>query len=631
VAEEPHQFNRALVWSLRTLILAILVGTGVYFGGDRFALPANLDLNLPTELESRLGLDQDDPDTDQIAADPGQGGGDEVEDAGDPVRADQRSDGANGAPNGDVIQPGADPDEDPATGGTTSALPSTEQRIEQRTGQRIDGQVATEEPAPAEAPAPTEVPVETDGTGGGATDGEDIAAGEPAGPTDAPEERVLTEEPEPEPAAPTAVPTQEPTAMPTQAPTAIPTQEPTVVPTEEPTAVPTQVPTAVPTQEPTAVPTEAPTAEPTQEPTAVPTQEPTAVPTSEPTAVPTQEPTAIPTQEPTVVSTQEPTAEPTLESQPPSVDPETPPAQSVASGPFRFSIEGAAVGDTIEELPEVSDVGSYGEWVVLSVHGENWSDTEQVFDMSQFTLLADGEEIPLDVGNSRIASQLGFTPAYGNTDSILWAAGEEHAFALTFLVPPGTETLELRAGEQVIDLGATLENSGSLAQENDAAKPQYIEAEVVDVIDGETIIIEKDGIRQEVRYLGIDVPTDDECYADEATAANAGLVNGKTVRIERQVTDVDAQGNWVRDVWVEAEDGRFLLVAEALVAQGAAEADVTEPNTRFAGWLMGSQSAARAQANGLWGACEPEATGTLPFPASFTASASLTGQPSWRR
>ncbi|MDQ3539229.1 MAG: thermonuclease family protein, partial [Chloroflexota bacterium] len=87
---------------------------------------------------------------------------------------------------------------------------------------------------------------------------------------------------------------------------------------------------------------------------------------------------------------------------------------------------------------------------------------------------------------------------------------------------------------------------------------------------------------------------------------------------ERQATDVDAQGNWVRDVWVDEDQGQFLLVSEALVGEGAAEADVTEPNTRFAGWLMAAQSSAQSAGDGLWTACEPEASGPPAGPQGMT-------------
>jgi endonuclease YncB( thermonuclease family) len=241
---------------------------------------------------------------------------------------------------------------------------------------------------------------------------------------------------------------------------------------------------------------------------------------------------------------------------------------------------------------------------VLAVEGENWTESEQVFDMREFTLIADGQPIQLDVGNSWVASLLDYMPAYGNTDATLWAAGESHPFVLTFLAPRDAESLVLQAGDQRFDLRAIIEQTPSLAEMREGEAPEAIEATVVEVIDGETIVIEKDGVRQTVRYLGIDAPGEGDCYHEASTQLNRELVEGSTVRIERQATDVDAQGNWVRDVWVEQEDGRFALVSHLLVEQGAVDADISEPNTRFASWLRGAKAVAESEGRGLWGECQ---------------------------
>ena len=385
---------------------------------------------------------------------------------------------------------------------------------------------------------------------------------------------------------PTAAP---PVVVSTAAPT-----EPPVVETEVPTEIPTEVVTEVPTEVVTEEPTEAPTQAPTQEPTAAPTEAPTEVPAT-PTLAPT-EPTEAP------APTGEAVTEPTLESQPASVNPEEPPAQEFAQSGIRYSVEGASSGSSVPELPEINAV-TYGEWIVLAVEGQNLTDENQVFDMREFSLIADGEEILVDVGNSWVGSMLGYSPAYSNTDAILWAPGEEHQFALTFLAPLDAQSLILQVGDQQIDLTSLLQTTPGLGQMRQSAAPETIDATVVDVIDGETIVIEKDGIQQTVRYLGIDVPTGDACYATESTDANRTIVAGQTVKIERQATDVDAQGNWVRDVWVQTDDGRYALVAHQLVATGAATADISEPNTRFSIWLRSADAAAHAEGLGLWGSC----------------------------
>jgi endonuclease YncB( thermonuclease family) len=52
------------------------------------------------------------------------------------------------------------------------------------------------------------------------------------------------------------------------------------------------------------------------------------------------------------------------------------------------------------------------------------------------------------------------------------------------------------------------------------------------------------------------------------------------------------------------EDGRYGLVSHQLVQAGAATADISEPNTRFATWLRSADAAAQAGGLGLWGSCD---------------------------
>ncbi|MDQ3443104.1 MAG: thermonuclease family protein, partial [Chloroflexota bacterium] len=568
---------------LRSAILAVVVFTGLYFGQD--SLPANVNFSIPAGIEQRLGL-TDDADTADVSQVPG---GAQDLGAGSipetPVATEADSDGTSGPPNSDQI--GASDDNDDGIGGQdgeiTPVNPSigeyTEPTSEPAVEDQVDeGQSATEpvdeQPPVVEPTAPPIEPTSPPVTVAPATDA----------PATSPPVMVAPATDAPATSPPVSV------APATDAPaTELPVSESpmTEAPvTEEPATEPpvTEVPATV-----TPVP---------GQPTEVPgRQDPTA------TATPDEEPTEMPTTE---------APEPTLESQPASVDPGSTPEQALASGEFRYSITGAARGETVDELPDLNAVGLYGEWVVLSMYGQNWSDSEQVFDMAEFKLYADGEEALVDVGNAWVSGLLGHTPAYGNTDAILWAAEEGHPFALTFLAPPDAQQLTLVAGEQTIDLSAALANPAPLAQDGGAAPlPEYLDADVVDVLSAEEIVIELDGIEQTVRYLGLDVPTGDDCFASDATTANQQLVAGKTVRLERQATDVDARGNWVRDVWAPAEDGRYFLVSEALVAEGAATVGISEPNTRYEGWLMGSQSIAKAEGRGLWGDCQGESTDTV--------------------
>ena len=582
--ETRRQFNRGLVWGFRSLILALLVGTGVYFGQDR--LPDNVQFQLPAALEDRFGLG-DDPDPTDVsqlpAVNTGSDGGDQVL----PTATTPSEDGTSGAPNGEVA--GSDEGVGGNQGDITTVDPGIGDYAEETPSGELIPEDMGEEPAESTAP-PAEEPAGTD------SNEVVVGNGDPSEPavTEAP---VATEAPA----------TQEPA---TQAPaTEAPVTETPV--TEAPA---TEAPaTESPSTEAPA--TEAPATE-------VPATEipATEMPSTE--APGTVEPTEVPGRQdetPTVAApTEEPTPEATLESQPPSVNPSDPPAQEVTSGAFRYAITGADRGETIAALPNLAPVET-GEWIVLSLSGENIAATEQVFDMSQFRLYADGQEVLLDVGNGWVSSQLGQTPAYGNTDAILWAGGEGHDFTLTFLAPKGAQSLALVVGDQSIDLTMSLETTELSAATAATAQPapEALEATVVEVIDAETIVIEVNGIQQTVRYLGVDVPTGDDCFAAEARTANEALVAGQTIRLERQATDIDARGNWVRDVWVPTADGAWVLVSEALVSEGAASADISQPNTRFAAWLQASQATAEAEGVGMWADCDGDTAAGNDAPLAF--------------
>jgi endonuclease YncB( thermonuclease family) len=96
---------------------------------------------------------------------------------------------------------------------------------------------------------------------------------------------------------------------------------------------------------------------------------------------------------------------------------------------------------------------------------------------------------------------------------------------------------------------------------------------VVNVIDGDTIDVMLDGQRVRVRYIGMNTPERDEsCYA-EATAANAALVESKTVTLVKDQSETDSFDRLLRYIYV----GDIFVNAQ-LVTQGYAEAVLYEPD-----------------------------------------------------
>ncbi len=128
---------------------------------------------------------------------------------------------------------------------------------------------------------------------------------------------------------------------------------------------------------------------------------------------------------------------------------------------------------------------------------------------------------------------------------------------------------------------------------------------VAAVIDGDTIEVWNGEVRQRVRYIGINTPEiypRPECYGAEAATYNQTLVSGKSVRLERDVSDTDQYGRWLRYVYVEE-----MFVNEELIKAGYAHARVYPPDTAKQGILGKAEKTAKQAAVGRWSACGGEA------------------------
>lgn len=144
---------------------------------------------------------------------------------------------------------------------------------------------------------------------------------------------------------------------------------------------------------------------------------------------------------------------------------------------------------------------------------------------------------------------------------------------------------------------ATGERSkGPRSRESPAAtSPAVASAEVVRVIDGDTIEVRIDGDLRRVRYIGIDTPERDECYRQESTSKNEELVGKKRVRLERDVSETDRFGRLLRYVYA----GELFVNAE-LVRLGYANVFTDPPDVKFADHLRRLEQEARTANRGLW-------------------------------
>ncbi len=117
-------------------------------------------------------------------------------------------------------------------------------------------------------------------------------------------------------------------------------------------------------------------------------------------------------------------------------------------------------------------------------------------------------------------------------------------------------------------------------------------ARVTQVIDGDTIIIAGGS---HVRYIGIDTPEKLEAFGTEAWQANRELVEGRTVRLEPDVSDTDRYGRLLRYVYVDN-----IFVNAELVRRGLARAKAYPPDTKYHDYLKQLETEARQAGRGMW-------------------------------
>jgi micrococcal nuclease len=126
--------------------------------------------------------------------------------------------------------------------------------------------------------------------------------------------------------------------------------------------------------------------------------------------------------------------------------------------------------------------------------------------------------------------------------------------------------------------------------------------QVTKVIDGDTIEVSTEAGVRRVRYIGIDTPEtvhpsrQVECFGREASAKNKELVEGKWVRLERDISDIDRYGRWLRYVYVDDVFVNYLLVAD-----GYAKVFTYPPDVTYSNNFLQAERQARSQGLGMWG------------------------------
>ncbi|MGF3104509.1 thermonuclease family protein [Rossellomorea sp. DUT-2] len=130
---------------------------------------------------------------------------------------------------------------------------------------------------------------------------------------------------------------------------------------------------------------------------------------------------------------------------------------------------------------------------------------------------------------------------------------------------------------------------------------------VTRVVDGDTVEL-KDG--RKVRFIGVNTPestTRTEEYGKEASNYTTEKLEGKTVWLQKDVSETDRYNRFLRLIWLEIpkddmneEEIRTKMFNADLVLSGYAEPSTYNPDVKYSEYFVKFAREARENGTGLW-------------------------------
>jgi micrococcal nuclease len=127
------------------------------------------------------------------------------------------------------------------------------------------------------------------------------------------------------------------------------------------------------------------------------------------------------------------------------------------------------------------------------------------------------------------------------------------------------------------------------------------------VIDGDTIELTN---RKRVRFIGINTPESTykiETYGKEARNYSQEKLAGRTIWLQKEISDIDRYGRLLRIVWLEQpfdsqDEGeiRLKMFNAELILNGYAEPSTFPPDVKYSAYFRQFAREARSQRVGLW-------------------------------
>lgn len=150
-----------------------------------------------------------------------------------------------------------------------------------------------------------------------------------------------------------------------------------------------------------------------------------------------------------------------------------------------------------------------------------------------------------------------------------------------------------------------------LVKNEDKIKANFEKAKVVRVVDGDTIVVDRGRGKEKVRFILVNTPETVhpkkgvEFYGKEASNFTKKQLSGKTIYLEKDVSEYDRYGRLLRYIWLDIPvnkgEVRTKCFNAILLANGFAQVSTFPPDIKYQKEFMAIQNEAMKKEIGLWG------------------------------
>lgn len=160
---------------------------------------------------------------------------------------------------------------------------------------------------------------------------------------------------------------------------------------------------------------------------------------------------------------------------------------------------------------------------------------------------------------------------------------------------------------------STSTSSSNASNQSSKSPIKYTVGTVTKHVDGDTVYVKINGQEYKLRLIGVNTPETKhpqkgvEYYGKEASNYTKSKLLGKTVYLEKDVSETDKYGRLLRYIWLEPptkltkEEIKTKMFNAILVANGYAQVATYPPDVKYQDYFLEFEREARSKNIGLWG------------------------------